>query len=111
MYDSLDTMLLMGLHEEFARALPYIKETNFTLQRPEGAPEGVPVYAPFFETVIRYLGGLLSSYALSNEPLLLQRADELGTKLSPVFNTTSGLPTYSVNTDTSVVPFAGSSHR
>lgn len=52
--------------------------------------------APFFETVIRYLGGLLSGYAFSRDPLLLQRADELGAALLPAFNTKSGFPTYSV---------------
>ena len=57
-------------------------------------------HAPFFETVIRYLGGLLSAYALSGEPILLARADELGRKLLPVFNSPSGLPHYSVNTET-----------
>ena len=29
MYDSLDTMLLMGLHEEFAAALPIIEKGSF----------------------------------------------------------------------------------
>ena len=57
-------------------------------------------HAPFFETVIRYLGGLLSAYALSGEPILLARADELGSKLLPVFNSSSGLPHYAVNTET-----------
>ena len=57
-------------------------------------------YAPFFETVIRYLGGALSAYALSGEPVLLARADDLGRMLLPAFNTTSGLPTYAVNTVT-----------
>jgi mannosyl-oligosaccharide alpha-1,2-mannosidase len=55
-------------------------------------------YARFFETVIRYLGGLLSAYALSHDPILLLRADDLGFALLPAFNTTSGLPAYSVNT-------------
>jgi len=55
-------------------------------------------YAPFFETVIRYLGGLLSAYALSHDPILLSRADDLGTALLPAFGTLSGLPVYSVNT-------------
>ena len=55
-------------------------------------------YAPFFETVIRYLGGLLSAYALSQDPILLSRADDLGTVLLPVFLTPSGLPMFSVNT-------------
>jgi mannosyl-oligosaccharide alpha-1,2-mannosidase len=57
-------------------------------------------YAQFFETVIRYLGGLLSAYALSRDPILLARADDLGSALMPVFDTPSGLPAFSVNTDT-----------
>ncbi len=55
-------------------------------------------HARFFETVIRYLGGLLSGYALSHDPILLSRADDLGAALLPVFNTTSGLPAFAVNT-------------
>ena len=54
---------------------------------------------PFFETVIRYLGGLLSAYALSKDPILLSRADDLGLALLPAFNTSSGLPMFSVNTE------------
>ena len=51
----------------------------------------------FFETVIRYLGGLLSSYALSHNTVLLLRADDLGRRLLPAFDTPSGLPAFSVN--------------
>lgn len=57
---------------------------------------------PFFETVIRYLGGLLSAYALSHDAVLLKRADELGAALLPAFDTPSGLPAFSVNTVTGV---------
>ncbi|RDX54010.1 seven-hairpin glycosidase [Lentinus brumalis] len=88
--DSLDTMLLMELHDEFREAVPILANMTFALE--EGS------YAPFFETVIRYLGGLLSAYALSGEPILLARADDLGTMLLPAFNTTHGLPMYAVNT-------------
>lgn len=52
----------------------------------------------FFETVIRHLGGLLSAYALTNDTRLRTKADELGTKLSPAFNTKSGFPAFAVNT-------------
>lgn len=55
---------------------------------------------PFFETVIRYLGGLLSAYGLSHDASLLARADELGAALLPAFNTTSGFPMYAVHTRT-----------
>ena len=52
---------------------------------------------PFFETVIRYLGGYLSAYALSGNRRLLNKADELGAALLPAFNTTSGFPVFGVN--------------
>ncbi|KAL0957118.1 hypothetical protein HGRIS_003211 [Hohenbuehelia grisea] len=90
MVDSLDTMWIMGLHEEFNASMHAVANLTFALPKFE--------YAPFFETVIRYLGGLLSAYAVSKEPLFLSRAEELGQKLLPVFNTTSGLPRYAVNT-------------
>ncbi|KAH9059107.1 seven-hairpin glycosidase [Lactarius vividus] len=88
--DSLDTMWLMGLYDEFDAGLAVV--TNVTFSMPPDK------YAPFFETVIRYLGGLLSAYALSQDPILLTRADDLGTALLPAFRTTSGLPIFSVNT-------------
>ena len=57
-------------------------------------------FVPFFETVIRYLGGLLSAYALSKDPSLLSLADDLGTRLLPAMNTSSGFPMYAVNPQT-----------
>lgn len=88
--DGLDTMWIMGLHTEFKDALPIVANQTFSLSPGQ--------YAPFFETVIRYLGGLLSAYALSKEPMLLAQADLLGDMLLPALNTSSGLPTYAVNT-------------
>ncbi|KAF9466320.1 glycoside hydrolase family 47 protein [Collybia nuda] len=91
--DSMDTMWMMGLHAQFQDAVRLVTKMEFTIK-------GVG-YAPFFETTIRYLGGLLSAYALSKEPILLIRADDLGKLLLPAFNgTPSGLPAYSVNTKT-----------
>ncbi|KIL65318.1 glycoside hydrolase family 47 protein [Amanita muscaria Koide BX008] len=88
--DSLDTMWIMGLREEFNHSLSHVASLNFTLPPSK--------YMPFFETTIRYLGGLLSAYALSGSPILLSRADDLGQKLLPAFNgTESGLPSYSVH--------------
>ena len=50
----------------------------------------------FFETIIRYLGGLLSH----SSPILRSKADDLGRLLLPVFNTSLELPLFAVNTDT-----------
>ncbi|KAL9713657.1 hypothetical protein Ac2012v2_003268 [Leucoagaricus gongylophorus] len=92
LFDALDTMWLMDLRGEFQTALQSVAKADFTLTEDQ--------YAPFFETVIRYLGGLLSAYALSGEPVLLARADDLGRMLLPAFNTPSGFPRYAVNTVT-----------
>lgn len=102
-------MLLMDLKEEFTRAMGIVRNSTFTM------PVSVPstdardkprkVYAPFFETVIRYLGGLLSAYALSEDAVLLDKAENLGRLLSPAFGTESGLPYFGVNTVTYVVSY------
>ncbi|KAG6813865.1 hypothetical protein H0H92_006272 [Tricholoma furcatifolium] len=88
-FDSLDTMLIMDLKNEYARAINMVQRIDFSL--PDGS------FTPYFETVIRYLGGLLSAYALSKNQLFLDRADDLATKLDPIFNTTSGLALFGVN--------------
>ncbi|KAJ6538435.1 glycoside hydrolase [Mycena vulgaris] len=88
-FDSLDTMWIMGLYDLFEDGLEVVTNSTFFV-----APAD---YAPFFETIIRYLGGLLSAYALSGESILLQKADELGASFLPAFNTPSGLPMYAVN--------------
>ncbi|KAF8628837.1 hypothetical protein AX17_005897 [Amanita inopinata Kibby_2008] len=98
LFDSLDTMWIMGLYDEFNQALEHVAKETFTLPPLK--------YAPFFETTIRYLGGLLSAYALSGATILLSRADDLGQKLLPAFNgTTSGLPVYSVHPQTGEARF------
>jgi len=58
-----------------------------------------PQTIPLFETTIRYLGGLLSAYDLSGgDPLMLERAKELGDWLLPSLNTDWGLavPRYKI---------------
>lgn len=82
-------MILLGFDEEFKRALELVKKTSFVPKTDD--------YAAFFETVIRYLGGLMSAYALSKEPILLEKADELARVLSPVFNSSTGFPYYAVD--------------
>ncbi|KAJ3498804.1 hypothetical protein NMY22_g19569 [Coprinellus aureogranulatus] len=82
----------MGLHDLFRESLEMVAKADFSV------PPGE--YAPFFETIIRYLGGLLSAYALSGEPVLLTRADDLGRMLLPAFDSPSGLPFFAVNTKT-----------
>ncbi|EEB89882.1 hypothetical protein MPER_11974 [Moniliophthora perniciosa FA553] len=88
-YDALDTMWIMGLDDYFNEALEIVAQADFMISPSD--------YVPFFETIIRYLGGLLSAYSLSGKTVLLEKADELGELLLPAFNTKSGFPMYAVN--------------
>ncbi|KAJ7154327.1 glycoside hydrolase [Mycena crocata] len=85
--DALDTMLLMGLDTEYARACKWVAE-ELSLDRG---------YYSTFETTIRVLGGLLSAHYLTGDPLFLQHAIDLGDRLLSAFDTRSGLPAPYVN--------------
>ncbi|KZT66155.1 glycoside hydrolase family 47 protein [Daedalea quercina L-15889] len=105
--DALDTMWIMDLQKEFYEAVTEAAELDFDLDEVRPSPwhesrrrRPCGTFAPFFETVIRYLGGLLSAYALSGEPVLLGRADDLGAMLLPAMKTDTGFPMYAVNTKT-----------
>ncbi|KAJ7447600.1 glycoside hydrolase family 47 protein [Mycena galericulata] len=90
--DALDTMLLMGLHDEYARARAWVR-TSLRFDR-----DGRNRCFNTFETTIRVLGGLLSAYHLSgSDPLYLRHAVDLADRLLPAFDTPSGLPYSSVD--------------
>ncbi|KAI0782675.1 glycoside hydrolase [Abortiporus biennis] len=96
--DSLDTMLLMGLDDLYIKSLEIVKSLNFKEESPNKNGGYIANYnVMFFETVIRYLGGFLAAYAITNDQLLLQKADELAEALNPAFETKSGLPMFSLN--------------
>lgn len=82
--DSLDTLWIMGFREEFDEAVAAVAEIDF------GESTGSRVNT--FETMIRYLGGLLAAYDLSQREVLLQKATELGNLLYSAFNTPNGMP-------------------
>ncbi|KAL2061225.1 hypothetical protein VTL71DRAFT_7498 [Oculimacula yallundae] len=84
--DSLDSLYIMGLQEKFDEALEALNDIDFS--KPNA--DKVPV----FEVTIRYLGGLLGAYDVSEHkyPILLQKATQLGDFLTKAFNTENGLP-------------------
>lgn len=86
MVDSLDTLLIMELQDEFMLALTELKNINFT------HTEGCRIN--LFETTIRHLGGLLSAWDLSGEkyPVLVEKAVELGEMLYTAFDTPNRMP-------------------
>lgn len=81
--DSLDTLWIMGMKEEFARAREWVATS---LDFNKHASLSV------FETTIRALGGLLAAYDLSGDKLFLTKAKDLGDRLMPAFNTPTGIP-------------------
>ena len=92
--DALDTMILMGLKEEAETTKSYILShlsfnQDFDVQ--------------VFEITIRLLGGLLTNYQLTNDKRFLVLAEDLGNRLSPVFNSPTGIPYRYVNLKTGKV--------
>ncbi|KAK4154304.1 glycosyl hydrolase family 47-domain-containing protein [Chaetomidium leptoderma] len=88
--DSLDTLWLMGLKDEFDDAVKAVKEIDFTTTPYR---EDIPV----FETIIRYLGGLIAAYDVTGAHngkyrVLLDKALELAEILMSVFDTPNRLP-------------------
>lgn len=55
-----------------------------------------------FETNIRFVGGLLTMYALTGETMYKERAQHVADKLLPAFQTPTGIPNALVNVRTGV---------
>ena len=81
--DSLDTLWLMGMKDEFWRARDWVRDH---LSHDHVGSVSV------FETTIRSLGGLLSAYDWSGDRAFLEKAQDLGERLFKAFNSASGLP-------------------
>jgi mannosyl-oligosaccharide alpha-1,2-mannosidase len=84
--DALDTLWIMELEDEFAAAVEEIKKIDFTTSFRKDIP--------LFETVIRYLGGLLGAYDISGGKysVLLDKAVELAEILIGSFDTPNRMP-------------------
>lgn len=92
--DALDTLILMGLKDEADEARELIaSKLSFDHDMP----------VQNFEITIRLLGGLLSGYQLSGDVRLLAKAEDLGKRLLPVFESPTGLPYTHVNLRTGQV--------
>lgn len=89
--DSLDSLYLLGFKAEADKTRKYITE-NLSFDK--------DIYVQNFEITIRLLGGLLSAYQMTGDKKLLNLADDLGTRLLPVFNSPTGMPYRYVNLKT-----------
>ncbi|GAB7354856.1 hypothetical protein MBLNU459_g5232t1 [Dothideomycetes sp. NU459] len=82
--DSLDTLWIMGLNDDFKEAVAAAVSIDF------GASSLDEVNV--FETTIRYLGGFLAAYDLSGDQRLKAKAVELGEMLLVAFDTPNRMP-------------------
>ena len=84
--DSLDTLWIMGLEEDFTAAALAVGEIDFTTSFRNDIP--------LFETTIRYLGGLVSAYDVSGGKyrVLLDKAVQLAEVLMGAFDTPNRMP-------------------
>src|SRR6476661_1623784 len=92
--DALDTMWLMGFKDEYAKTQRYVLDTlsfdkDLSVQN--------------FEVTIRLLGGLVSNYQLSGDKRFLKLAEDLGNRLLPAFDSSTGMPYRYVNLRTKAV--------
>ncbi|KAL6465303.1 hypothetical protein MHYP_G00254360 [Metynnis hypsauchen] len=86
--DALDTMWILDLKKEFEEAKQWVaKELSFNKN----------VDVNLFESTIRILGGLLSTYHLTGDALFLEKAKDIGSRLMPAFSTPSKIPYSDVN--------------
>ncbi|KAH9876840.1 hypothetical protein IAQ61_002201 [Plenodomus lingam] len=93
--DSLDTLWIMGLKEQFHEALDAVATIDF------GTTDLNAISV--FETTIRYLGGFLSAYDLSQEPMLLEKAIQVGEMIYRAFDTANHMPLGSLDIEAAKV--------
>jgi mannosyl-oligosaccharide alpha-1,2-mannosidase len=86
MVDSLDTLWIMGLREEFEISLVELRNVDFT------NTEGCMIN--LFETTIRHLGGMLAAFDISGGryTVLVEKAVELAEVLITAFDTPNRMP-------------------
>jgi len=84
--DALDSLWIMGLQEDFEEAVRAVAQIDF------GRSEETVVNV--FEYTIRYLGGLLGAFEISDRkyPVLLDKAIEVGEMLYAAFDTPNRMP-------------------
>lgn len=84
--DSLDTLWIMGLEDDFKMAVRAVGKIDFTTTR--------QTEINVFETTIRYMGGFLAAYDVSGGkyPVLLGKATEVAELLMSCFDTPNRMP-------------------
>ena len=101
--EALDTFWVMGLGEEFREGLDWVK-SNLDFD--------VDGEVSVFETSIRLVGGLLSAFHASGDPMLLAKARDCADRLLPSFAASPiGIPHRTINLRTGALERAGDQPR
>jgi mannosyl-oligosaccharide alpha-1,2-mannosidase len=82
--DSLDTLWIMDMREEFNEAVAAVDKIDFTNTELKEVN--------IFETNIRYLGGFLAAFELSADMRLLRKAVQVGEMIYKAFDTPNHMP-------------------
>lgn len=84
--DSLDSLWIMGMKDDFEHAVKACETIDFTTTQTRDIN--------IFETTIRYMGGFLAAYELSEHkyPSLLRKAVEVGELVMCAFDTPNRMP-------------------
>ena len=91
--DAYSTMRVMGLDKEAREVEQYVLDSvSFDKD----------IFVKTFEVNIRILGGLLSMYQWTHNPLLLEKAKDFGDRELKAFDSPTGIPYYWVNLKTGV---------
>jgi len=88
--DGLDTLYIMGLMDEFKQGRDWIAD-NYNLDQ-------LSLDLSVFETNIRFVGGLLTCFALTGDVMFRDKAEHTAQKLLPAFQTQTGIPNALINT-------------
>jgi mannosyl-oligosaccharide alpha-1,2-mannosidase len=88
--EGLDTLWLLGLYKEFDEASEWVERYLSFSDAPTKMDS-------FFEATIRLLGGLLGAHSLSQRPIFLTRARELGDRLISAWPPDADLPNAEVD--------------
>uniref|UniRef100_A0A1I8AAM6 alpha-1,2-Mannosidase n=1 Tax=Steinernema glaseri TaxID=37863 RepID=A0A1I8AAM6_9BILA len=87
--DALDTLYIMELSDEYEVARRWVS-LNLDFSNTKGE-------LSVFETNIRFIGGLLSAYGLTNDTMFIDKARAIADVLLPAFDTPTGIPFALVN--------------
>lgn len=82
--ESLTTLYIMNLTSRYERARAWVDESlDFS---------NISDFVSVYETTTRILGSLMSAYQLTGDDLYMQKAEDLGGRLSNAFNSINGIP-------------------